>query len=322
MGVKQTILARHGTATYVPKGHTIKIINTYGRQVVDTWAFALHAPPTAEEMEDDARDEEQFMKREDTKDGDETKENTGEGELQEGIETKGDEAQTLPSSEAEEKVKSETLNQEKSQIQNEEEKGEQPESSDKVEEQKTELGKGEDKTEPAEPEEPTKEKESEMPPKMGTQENEDANAEKAAGETQERSPTTAKGWSAYIPSVRGIGKKNPVETPDPGQSVADKEMSGSKSWGSYLPSIRGKKPTAKDGDPKEQRTWASYIPSGKAFNSYIPKNAISSIAAMHQRDPTKSVAEQLYDFSKTPVGAAGLSGRFYFSNSDGNLLKI
>jgi uncharacterized protein YcgI (DUF1989 family) len=41
-GIKQTIQARHGIAAYVPKDHTIKVINTYGRQVVDLWGFALH----------------------------------------------------------------------------------------------------------------------------------------------------------------------------------------------------------------------------------------------------------------------------------------
>lgn len=41
----QTIPARHGVATFVPKGQTIKIVNTSGTQVIDTWAFALPAPP-------------------------------------------------------------------------------------------------------------------------------------------------------------------------------------------------------------------------------------------------------------------------------------
>jgi hypothetical protein len=40
----QTIPARHGVATFVPAGQTIKIVNTSGSQVVDTWAFALPHP--------------------------------------------------------------------------------------------------------------------------------------------------------------------------------------------------------------------------------------------------------------------------------------
>jgi uncharacterized protein len=39
-GVLQTIPARSGTAVEVKKGQSIKIINTHGKQVVDTWAFA------------------------------------------------------------------------------------------------------------------------------------------------------------------------------------------------------------------------------------------------------------------------------------------
>ncbi|GAB7363797.1 hypothetical protein MBLNU230_g4364t1 [Neophaeotheca triangularis] len=44
MSEMQTIPARHGVATYVPAGRTIKIVNTSGSQVVDTWAFALPKP--------------------------------------------------------------------------------------------------------------------------------------------------------------------------------------------------------------------------------------------------------------------------------------
>lgn len=36
----------------------------------------------------------------------------------------------------------------------------------------------------------------------------------------------------------------------------------------------------------------------------------------HQRDPNKSYLEQLQDFSKTPVGAAGIKGK---SSTDGAL---
>jgi len=41
----QTIPARKGVATFVPAGSTIKIVNTSGDQVIDTWAFALPNPP-------------------------------------------------------------------------------------------------------------------------------------------------------------------------------------------------------------------------------------------------------------------------------------
>jgi len=35
----ETIPARRGKATYVKKGQSLRIINTHGTQVVDTWAF-------------------------------------------------------------------------------------------------------------------------------------------------------------------------------------------------------------------------------------------------------------------------------------------
>lgn len=44
MSEQQLIPARHGTATFVPAGQVIKIINTSGTQVIDTWAFALPNP--------------------------------------------------------------------------------------------------------------------------------------------------------------------------------------------------------------------------------------------------------------------------------------
>ena len=34
-----TIPARSGKATHIKKGQSIKIINTHGKQVIDTWAF-------------------------------------------------------------------------------------------------------------------------------------------------------------------------------------------------------------------------------------------------------------------------------------------
>ncbi|CAD0025471.1 unnamed protein product [Aureobasidium pullulans] len=53
----QNIPARHGTATFVPKGSTIKIVNTSGTQVIDTWAFALPTPPKKKGPQEDAQDE-------------------------------------------------------------------------------------------------------------------------------------------------------------------------------------------------------------------------------------------------------------------------
>ena len=41
MGHRQTIPARGGKATRLEEGQSIRIINTHGEQVVDTWAFNL-----------------------------------------------------------------------------------------------------------------------------------------------------------------------------------------------------------------------------------------------------------------------------------------
>lgn len=46
-----TIPARRGKATRVPKGKTVKVINTHGSQVVDTWAFSHEAPSEFMSME-------------------------------------------------------------------------------------------------------------------------------------------------------------------------------------------------------------------------------------------------------------------------------
>jgi hypothetical protein len=48
----QTVPARHGVATFVPAGQTIKIVNTSGSQVIDTWAFALPHPDVKNGEED------------------------------------------------------------------------------------------------------------------------------------------------------------------------------------------------------------------------------------------------------------------------------
>ena len=57
-GEVQTIPARHGVATFVPRGRTIKVINTYGKQVVSMWAFTLGSPPEeGEDKEGDGKEE-------------------------------------------------------------------------------------------------------------------------------------------------------------------------------------------------------------------------------------------------------------------------
>ena len=61
------IPARHGTATFVPAGQTIKIINTSGTQVIDTWAFALPKPEAKKGQAPQIVQEGQEQKKDDAK---------------------------------------------------------------------------------------------------------------------------------------------------------------------------------------------------------------------------------------------------------------
>lgn len=47
----QRIPARRGVAAKISRGQTVKIINTHGKQVVDTWAFAVKDPAEYLSME-------------------------------------------------------------------------------------------------------------------------------------------------------------------------------------------------------------------------------------------------------------------------------
>ncbi|KAK8207531.1 hypothetical protein IWZ01DRAFT_368992 [Phyllosticta capitalensis] len=172
----------------------------------------------------------------------------------------------------------------------------------------------------------------------GEEEKEDAEREKET--EKERSDLkeddkSLQSTSDYVSAEEGEEPQqdDPKNDDDSGQETDTEQknnnMSASatstKSWGSYLPSIPIRKPgssnkknmtaaaqtqhqrLAKDSNAKG---WLSYIPSGKSFTSYLPpkgKEALSAFAASHYRDPTKSYGEQLYEFSKTPVGAFGLS---------------
>ncbi|KAK0858938.1 hypothetical protein LTR87_017724, partial [Friedmanniomyces endolithicus] len=87
MAEMQTIPARHGVATFVPAGQTIKIVNTSGTQVVDTWAFAL---PKPEEKKGGAPDEKQEDEAKGKKEG-KADEKKGEQKAEEKSEQKTEE---------------------------------------------------------------------------------------------------------------------------------------------------------------------------------------------------------------------------------------
>lgn len=105
--------------------------------------------------------------------------------------------------------------------------------------------------------------------------------------------TTSSSWTGYLPSVPsvpslGFGKSNKTDTDE--TSAATK--------------------ASQDQQTKDSKTWSSYFAAGKGFSSYIPQQAsdtVSQFAGYHARDNNKSYMAQLQDFSKTPVGAAGMA---------------
>ncbi|KAJ4373980.1 hypothetical protein N0V83_002719 [Neocucurbitaria cava] len=266
-GELQTIPARHGVATFVPRGRTIKVINTYGKQVVSMWAFSLGAPPEdeeeGEEIEEKEVDEEQVQKE-------------AEG-LKKAVEEGG---------------------------------GMEAESTDKGKEKEPESpGKGKEKAHDAE----------------GTGKETQTTSEDEADDPPEQAPDTP-------------DNEKTTETTETTAASSSKQPS-KRTWASYLPSIpyrnkgtagkqdEQKKPSAEEEKAQNEentKKWSSYLPTGKGFSSYVPnvqipdsKGVVSAFKSSHYRDPNKSYAEQLYDFSKTPVGAgtiAAATGSGYASS--------
>lgn len=64
----QVIPARNGTATFVPAGKVIKVINSAGTQVVDLWAFALPKPEAKNTNKDSEKPGEEESKAQDAED--------------------------------------------------------------------------------------------------------------------------------------------------------------------------------------------------------------------------------------------------------------
>jgi hypothetical protein len=277
-GELQTIPARHGVATFVPRGRTIKIINTYGKQVVSTWAFGLHAPPAEgdddEEVGEEAGDIEEKVDelKKGLKEEEDGKENTQEGGEGNSEETK---------EEVQAKVEQPKVDAEKSEEQPEDEAGP---SGDKHQGDSTEKASQDTS------------KDSDDPP------------EEAPEETEEQPAAAAKKggkrtWGSYLPSIpyRNKGKAAEGKPDEKADAKSEKEKNDASS-----------------------KAWSSYLPTGKGFSSYVPnvqipdsQGVVSAFKSSHYRDPNKSYAEQLYDFSKTPVGAGGIAGMYpLIHNSD------
>jgi hypothetical protein len=58
----QVIPARNGTATFVPAGKVIKVINSAGTQVIDLWAFALPKPEAKDAGKDSEKQDQEEAK--------------------------------------------------------------------------------------------------------------------------------------------------------------------------------------------------------------------------------------------------------------------
>jgi hypothetical protein len=252
-GELQTIPARHGVATFVPRGRTIKVINTYGKQVVSMWAFSLGAPPEEGEGEGEGEEIDEKKVQEEA-----------EG-LKKAVEGQGDK-------EAEETKKQE-----------------QPES--KTEGKQKEAESSQKETESTSEETKKPEQDDDDPPEEAPPEN-----EKTAESTGSSSKQPAKRtWGSYLPSIPYRNKGAPKKSEAEQKASAEEEKKQSE---------------------ENTKKWSSYLPTGKGFSSYVPnvqlpdsKAAVSAFKSSHDRDPNKSYAEQLYDFSKTPVGAGTIAGK-------------
>jgi hypothetical protein len=252
-GELQTIPARHGVATFVPRGRTIKVINTYGKQVVSMWAFSLG--PAPEESDGEEGEGEQIDEKKVQEEAQELKKAIEEDDKKETASTKkGKEAQKKDESSAKE---TQSLEKETEQTNDD----------------------------------------AEDPPEQAPDEPENA---KSTDSTASSSKQPAKRtWGSYLPSIpyrnKGTANKSEAEQkPDSKEEKAQNEANTKK--------------------------WSSYLPTGKGFSSYIPnvqipdsKEAVSAFKSSHYRDPNKSYAEQLYDFSKTPVGAGTIAGKAHLT---------
>ena len=268
----QTIPACHGTATFVPKGHTIKITNTSGTQVFDTWAFALHAPP-----------EKVFPKKLDAK-----------------------KRQSQSSSEKPELKKRESQVAKKEEEKNATEATDsKPKASEKDSDDVKEEADSKKVDEQA-PKKPESKKQAvngkdtgsavadaSLPiPKPDETQTDTTEYEKFMNPGAGQPP--AEGWSSYIPSFSSKTKTQQPTNKSPPPKLAKNQPAKPKSgdatdqearqgWSSYIPSVRGsggqtKKP-AENASKDASKGWSAWIPSGQGYSSYLPsKSTVSAFA--------------------------------------------
>ncbi|CAD0113658.1 unnamed protein product [Aureobasidium uvarum] len=252
----QTIPARHGTATFVPKGSTIKIVNTSGTQVIDTWAFALPTPPKKKGPQEEPQTEDKDKSYQEQ-----------------------DEKEKLRLAEEEDKQQRE--DEKKRQDEEENRKKKEQEEKDKASKKK-----GNRKSRGS----------LDLPSQEEAEAATSQQQQLADAESKQQSTPTKSSWSSYLPSLRGRKQVTDGSAKEDGKASEKKDETAST------------EESDKQQDKENSRKWGSYLLKGQGVTSYLPsKGAISAFAAQHARDPNKTYAEQLADFSRTPVGAASLS---------------
>jgi hypothetical protein len=253
----------------VPRGRTIKVVNTYGKQVVSMWAFSLGPPP--EEGDDEEGESEKIDDKKIQEEAEELKKNVEEGDGKEATSVGNDEGQSK-----------------------DEEKGEESASKDEKDGEKEKKATAQDIEKPKEDAEDPPEEAPDADKKEGDNEKSTEDSESSKKQPAKRT------WGSYLPSIPYRNKGNATKS--------DAE----------------KKPDAKEekaqNDANTQK-WSSYLPTGKGFSSYIPsvqipdsKGVTSAFKSSIERDPNKSYAEQLYEFSKTPVGAGTIAGKSHYTH--------
>ena len=260
-GSIQTIPARHGTATYVPRGHTIKIINSSGTQVIDTWAFALHAPPTGRQKKT-----EKSQARAQSNEGGEvssqvSKNNDKQPQDEYGSITPASGKETQTIDEEKDSGSKQDTGAEETFANQDSDRKEAGEDRGAGERPKGDQGK---------------------PAESGKEGRQQINESKA-GSTR---------WSAYIPSWSsspkgsehkdGDGasapKKAPAKLKDQNTSQQKTgEAAQPSTWSSYIPTWSSKT----DNKPSNSKGWSAYIPSGQGFSSYLPSQGqLSAFATL------------------------------------------
>lgn len=160
------------------------------------------------------------------------------------------------------------------------------------------------------PEEPAEEVEEQKPKPEETKQKTDEPKQDSPKPTPKR--TKSKKGGMDLPSQ----EEAELATSQGMQPINDKQNAtnatpSKKGWSSYIPSVnlRGNKSDAEKNQIKENsRNWGKYFSAGQGFGNYIPsKQTISAFASTHARDANKPYFQQLSDFARTPVGAAGIS---------------